>query len=107
MTGSSSEPGNFRLRRRRSLAGRIGVLIFRLAVAWVVLSVVVVVALRWLPPPMSAFMAQRQAQAWWTGDRAFRLRYDWRAWEEVSPDLRIAVVASEDQKFPRHNGFDW
>ena len=82
-------------------------MIVRLGVAWVVLSVLVVLALRWLPPPTSAFMVQRQAQAWWAGDRSFRLRHDWRPWDEVSPDLRIAVVASEDQKFPQHNGFDW
>ena len=27
--------------------------------------------------------------------------------ENVSPNARLAVIASEDQLFPDHNGFDW
>jgi monofunctional biosynthetic peptidoglycan transglycosylase len=80
---------------------------FRLAVAFVVLSVLGVLVLRFVPPPASAFMVQRQVEAWWDGDKAYRTRHDWIGWEEISPELRIAVVASEDQKFPTHHGFDW
>jgi len=34
------------------------------------------------------------------------LRYDWVPWPRISPWLRLAVVAAEDQKFPVHAGFD-
>ena len=35
-----------------------------------------------------------------------RIRYQWADWEEISPQVAIAVVAAEDQKFPVHRGFD-
>ena len=87
--------------------GRILRFLLRLVVACVILSVLAVLLLRWIPPPGSAFIAQRQVQAWWTGERDFRLRHEWVGWGEVSPELRIALVAAEDQKFPEHHGFDW
>jgi monofunctional glycosyltransferase len=34
------------------------------------------------------------------------LNYDWEPIENISPELALAVVASEDQLFPTHNGFD-
>jgi len=39
------------------------------------------------------------------GDAAIHHR--WLAFEEISPQLAIAVVAAEDQKFPSHHGFDF
>ena len=99
--------GNFRLRRPRSRVGRILGFLLRLVAAFLVLSVLSVLLLRWIPPPASAFMVQRELQAWWTGEPGFRLRHEWVGWEELSPELRIALVAAEDQKFPEHHGFDW
>jgi monofunctional biosynthetic peptidoglycan transglycosylase len=32
--------------------------------------------------------------------------YQWLPIEQISPHMALAVVASEDQKFPTHNGFD-
>lgn len=34
------------------------------------------------------------------------MRYQWVAWKAISPHLKLAVVAAEDQNFPRHFGFD-
>ena len=33
-------------------------------------------------------------------------RHDWVALEEISPNLQLAVIASEDQNFEIHHGFD-
>ncbi len=33
--------------------------------------------------------------------------YQWAPIEQISPYIALAVVASEDQKFPTHNGFDF
>ena len=35
------------------------------------------------------------------------IRYHWTGWAQISPSMRVAVVAAEDQKFPRHWGFDF
>ena len=36
-----------------------------------------------------------------------RLYHEWRDYEQISPYFKRAVVASEDQRFMQHNGFDW
>jgi monofunctional glycosyltransferase len=74
--------------------------------ACVVLSVVVVVTLRWVDPPTSAFMLETRLNALSEGDRTYRTDYEWVSLERISPHAAIAVVASEDQQFPFHAGFD-
>jgi monofunctional glycosyltransferase len=35
------------------------------------------------------------------------LKRDYVGWNAMSVNARLAVISSEDQKFPDHNGFDW
>ncbi len=35
------------------------------------------------------------------------LKRDYVRWDEISPSVKLAAMASEDQLFPDHNGFDW
>ena len=74
--------------------------------ACVVLSVLAVVTLRWVDPPTSAFMFETRLNALSEGDRTYRTDYRWVSLENISPHAAIAVVASEDQQFPFHAGFD-
>jgi monofunctional glycosyltransferase len=73
---------------------------------FIFLSVAAVLALRWINPVYSAFMAEAQIEAWTQRDSKYVLRHHWVALEQISPNLPLAVVASEDQKFPDHWGFD-
>ncbi|HYR03136.1 MAG TPA: monofunctional biosynthetic peptidoglycan transglycosylase, partial [Syntrophobacteria bacterium] len=77
------------------------------ALVLILATILPVVILRWLPAPLSAFMVNRRFAAWRDGDRQYRLRYRWVGWRQIAPNLRIAVVAAEDQKFPHHFGFDF
>jgi monofunctional biosynthetic peptidoglycan transglycosylase len=77
-----------------------------LVLACVVLSVVSVLIFRWVNPPYSAFMAESQISAWANHDRDYVYRRSWADLTRISPNLPLAVVASEDQKFPEHWGFD-
>jgi len=43
----------------------------------------------------------------WDGDFAYRNRYQWVPLEKISPQAALAVIASEDQRFPFHAGFDF
>lgn len=79
---------------------------WRLALAWVLGSVAVVLLLRFMPIGYSGFMLQRQLHAWFAGEPDFRLRQRWVPLAQVSRELPIALVAAEDQKFPQHHGFD-
>jgi monofunctional biosynthetic peptidoglycan transglycosylase len=65
-----------------------------------------VLALRWLDPPLSAYMAETTLSAWFARDATYQLRHRWVDLGQISPNLALAVVASEDQKFPEHWGFD-
>lgn len=35
------------------------------------------------------------------------LKRDYVSWDEISPNAKWAALASEDQNFPNHGGFDW
>jgi monofunctional glycosyltransferase len=69
-------------------------------------SFLAVLMLRWINPPFSAFMAQAQISAWTMRDANYVYRHRWVDLDRISPNLPLAVVASEDQKFPEHWGFD-
>jgi monofunctional glycosyltransferase len=92
--------------QKKSFFRRLVWSILGLIVFCVVLSVAVVALLRWVNPPYSAFMAQTQMAAWAGRDRSYVFRHRWVDLDQISPNLPLAVVASEDQKFPGHWGFD-
>lgn len=66
-----------------------------------------VLALRYVNPPTSAFMLEASAQAKLAGEPHYRTDYRWRSLAAISPEAAIAVVASEDQRFPDNDGFDF
>ncbi len=68
--------------------------------------VLVIIALRWLPVPGSAFMAIRQIERLQSGSEIPPLRYRWVELAQISPLMALAVIAAEDQCFPDHWGFD-
>ena len=37
----------------------------------------------------------------------YGLKRDYVSWNQISPNVKLAAMASEDQLFPDHNGFDW
>jgi monofunctional biosynthetic peptidoglycan transglycosylase len=94
-------------RRRKGRLGRwlrIAGLAF---VAWAAVTVLAVVALRWIDPPFTAFMIADRVGALVTRPPGYDFAYEWRDWERISKNAAIAVVAAEDQKFPEHRGFDF
>jgi monofunctional biosynthetic peptidoglycan transglycosylase len=66
-----------------------------------------VVALRWVDPPFTAFMLEDRVLALVSRTPGYEFRQEWRDWDHISPNAALAVVASEDQRFPVHRGFDF
>jgi monofunctional biosynthetic peptidoglycan transglycosylase len=64
------------------------------------------IELRWLPPSTSSFMLQAEIAAVSAGRPSARVKYRWVSLRDISPQLALAVVAAEDQRFPTHWGFD-
>jgi len=94
-----------------SAAGRIwrrlrNLLLWTLA-SLLLASLVTVLALRWIAPPTSAFMMSDYAGAWAARDYRWRVDYRWTPYERISRHVKLAVIASEDQKFAFHPGFDF
>lgn len=69
-----------------------------LAISPVLLLSLLILLLRWVPVPTTAFMLV---------DPAEQIDYLWVPMERISPRAALAVVAAEDQKFPLHWGFDF
>jgi monofunctional biosynthetic peptidoglycan transglycosylase len=92
--------------KKKSILKRLAWSLFSLLVLIVALSALGVVLLRWVDPPFSAFMAETQLAAWQKRDHTYVFRHQWVDLNKISPNLPLAVVASEDQKFPEHWGFD-
>jgi len=94
-------------RQRGGIAARLFRSLLIVMMAWLLLTVTPVLLLRWLRPLASAFMLEARAAAWRAGDRSYRTDFRWVSLEQISPHAAIAVIASEDQQFPFHAGFDF
>jgi monofunctional biosynthetic peptidoglycan transglycosylase len=100
-------PGATLHRQHGRIAGRLLRWLGTLLLGWVLLSVLAVLLLRWSNPLSSAMMAEARVQAWFAQRHDYRTDYQWVSLEQISPHAAIAVVASEDQLFPFHAGFDF
>lgn len=79
----------------------------KLVLSLFLLSVVWVLVYRWVAPPVTLHMIQRRAEAGAAGKENSAIRYTYVSLEEMSDQLPLAVVASEDQLFLQHAGFDY
>ena len=61
---------------------------------------------KWNPPTETNFMEIRLDELQGKNPQA-KLQYQWVPYEKISVNLKRAVVASEDDKFIEHSGFDW
>src|SRR5688500_9933045 len=59
-----------------------------------------IIILKWVDPPVTI----TQLQSWIGGHG---LKRDYVDYENISSHMKLAVIASEDQIFPDHSGFDW
>ena len=80
---------------------RLARLVLAAILAWIAVTVLLVLPWRWIPPPTTAFMLRERLAGEGT------IHYQWVRWDDISPHLPIAAVAAEDQKFPGHFGFDF
>ena len=69
-------------------------------------SILTVVAYRWLPVYITPLMVIRCVQQVRHGEH-LRLRHHWVPLDSMSLYMPIAVMASEDQRFLEHHGFDF
>lgn len=83
----------------RGILKRLSRILINCVLFLVLLSWLLVLPVRWMDPPTTAFMLQDDSDQ-------EPVRYAWTAWEEIGDSLPLAAVAAEDQKFSGHMGFD-
>ena len=72
-----------------------------------ILSVSSVILFRWLPVPVTPLMLIQCVEQTVDSKREVKLKKNWVPLSEISPNLQLAVVCSEDQNFLEHHGFDF
>ncbi len=73
--------------------------ILRWFVILLLASLVYSVLCLWLMPPITFTQVSNSF--------AYGLKRDYVSWNQISPNVKLAAMASEDQLFVDHNGFDW
>ena len=78
---------------------------FILLLVFLITSFLSVLAYKWLPVKVTPLMLIRKAQG--VTDASGSWQHEWVPLDSISPYLPVAVMASEDQNFLKHNGFDY
>ncbi len=86
--------GNAQLGLRRIVG-----LLWKTTAAALTTCIVLMLLLRWLTPPTSAFMLRQRLSG-------IAIDYRWVSMNRISPYAPLAVISSEDQKFFDHWGVD-
>jgi monofunctional biosynthetic peptidoglycan transglycosylase len=86
--------------KTKGLGLRVWRFIKRLFIILFFLHLFYLLLLKWVDPPVTL----TQLGSLFSGDGLSRNYVDY---SEMSSYAKLAVIASEDQLFPEHNGFDW
>ena len=86
--------------RKDSFLKRSWKFLKRLFIILFILQLLYLLLLKWVDPPIT----MTQLGSLFSG---YGLKRDYVDYKEMSPYAKLAVIASEDQLFPDHNGFDF
>jgi monofunctional biosynthetic peptidoglycan transglycosylase len=67
------------------------------------ISIGLVVLFKFVPVPITPLMVIRYFES---TDKNKTIKHDWVSMNQISKNLQLAAICSEDQKFLDHNGFD-
>ena len=85
---------------------RIWRLFLKIFIGFLGLSLFSVLLFRWIPVPLTPLMLIRCVEQKMDG-KPVKMKKTWIPLEQISPNLQLAVVCSEDQNFLKHHGFDY
>lgn len=86
---------------------QVKLLFVKLVLSLFVLSITWVLLYKWVAPPATLHMVKRRAEAGSADKPDPVIKYKFVRLDEMSEQLPLAVVASEDQLFLQHSGFDF
>ena len=77
-----------------------------IVVAFFASTILSVMVLRWAPVWVTPLMVIRVAQQAASGE-TLKMHHHWVSLDKMTPNLSLAVMASEDARFLEHHGFDF
>lgn len=87
-------------KNKKSTVGSLWRLIKRSILFLFLSSILYLFLCKWMMPPITT----TQLVSVLSGDG---LKRDYVSWDEISSNVKLAAIASEDQLFAEHGGFDW
>jgi monofunctional biosynthetic peptidoglycan transglycosylase len=95
-----------RKNKKRSILGWILKSFIKLCLVLVFFSMFQVLAFKYVNPPGTVNMVWERILSKINKTKYISSKYYWQDLEKISIHLKKAVLASEDQRFLTHNGFD-
>ncbi|MBC7450229.1 MAG: transglycosylase domain-containing protein [Cytophagales bacterium] len=86
---------------------KIKVILFTCVLYFFVYTIQLVILHAFVNPLITPLMVKRVAEGLFEEGSARGIHKSWVSMKHISPNMVKAVMASEDQKFLEHNGFDW
>ena len=81
--------------------------IFAFIITYTLYTVLVLLLLKWIDPPVTSFIEQKSQKSSLIFFDKFNYKQKWVPFDKISKQLVLAVITSEDQKFLVHSGFDY
>lgn len=71
-----------------------------LIIFFLIVTILPVIIYKWVNPPITPLMLIRKTEG-------YSINKDWKSMKDLSPNLPLAAVSAEDDKFLTHHGFDF
>ena len=88
-------------KKQRDFFGKMFVFIGKALLFLFIASILLTILYRWVNPPVTPLMVIRKVTI------GAPIEKEWKDLDEISPNMVKCAVASEDNNFLGHNGFDW
>ncbi len=92
---------------RRSIVAWVFKALIKFFLVLVSLTLLQVAVLKYVNPPFTVNMVWERLRHQWFDAPYVEPAHEWRNLSDISPHLKQAVIAAEDQRFLTHHGFDF
>lgn len=98
-----SESSSPKAKKKHSLGRRIWRFCWKSVMWFFIISIFWVICLRWINPPITYLQLTERFSC----PDGCEYHHDWVDSEDISLNMKLAVVSSEDNNFMKHHGLDW
>src|SRR5690349_5006908 len=91
--------------KKRSTSSRVARILRVIFIWFFSISLIWVLSTRFINPPLTWLMVQRGLERKADG-KDWKLEKEWKSFDELSNNLKIAAMAGEDSRFLVHGGLD-